>query len=157
MLQIQRFSLSAKEPLMACHKRSGDPDFDVVGIGFQRGVLSGVPAGNGIGIGFKQHRRISADSGIGPLGDIRSVMRQHLQALPILLQHNTYWSRPAVYLVIQIVNAFLQQLSIQLLQVLYLGKWYTYIAPDIPHKVLHQSFFISGCWIAENRLEAVMG
>ena len=39
----------------------------------------------------------------------------------------------------------------------YLGKRNANITPDIPHKVLHQSFFISGCWIAENRLEAVMG
>ena len=50
-----------------------------------------------------------------------------------------------------------QQFSVQLFQIFHFGQRNAYITPDIAHKVLHQPFFISGGWIAENRLEAIVG
>ena len=80
-------------------------------------VLSGIPAGNRIGICFKQHCGIPADSGICPLGNIRCVGRQGLQALSVFFQQDTYRSRAAVNFVFQIANTLLQQLSVQLFQI----------------------------------------
>jgi hypothetical protein len=122
MGQIQGFSPAAKESLETGHKRTGDPDFDVVGIGFSCGILSGVPTGNGIEIRFKQHRSVPADGGISTHGNKRSVMRKRLQTLPVLLQLNVYRSRTAVNLAVQIVDAFFQQFYTYLLQLFTLGS-----------------------------------
>lgn len=54
------------------------------------------------------------------------------------------------------MNTLFQKLSVQFLQILNLWQRHTYIAPDITHEVFYQSLFVSGGWIAEDRLKSVM-
>ena len=61
MFQIQRFLLPAIQPFVAGNQAAIDPDLNVVRIGFDRGALSAVTAGNGLLVGFHNDRGIASD------------------------------------------------------------------------------------------------
>ena len=57
---------------------------------------------------------------------------------------------------IQVLRAFRQQLGIQFFQVFHPGQRHTDIAAYVTHQVFHQTLFIAGCRITENRLKTVV-
>ena len=157
MLQVQRFFLTPKEPVMPGNHGAFNPNLYVVRISLHRGRLAAILAGDGIVIRLEQNRGIPANRGIHLLGDVRRIARHGLQGRLVLVQHYPHLVRTALNLVIQVLSAFCQQLCVQFVQALHPGQRDADVTPNIAHQVLNQSLFVAGSGIAEDRLKAIVG
>src|SRR5699024_1145259 len=91
------------------------------------------------------------------LAGVKGILWKRVKILLFLRQHEPHVGFLAPDLVGQILPAFFLEQSIQLFHGIHPGNRDAGIPSAVTHQALHKTLFISGCGIAENGFESIVG